>query len=181
MQIHRQISIKIVKKYSNKGLQAINHALKWGRDIKKVCVIMIRPVNALAPKVFFKGQFSDYENPVSRKAERRLALLNAGGISAVLGAVTTAITRSYTSSWKSASLFGIGAGIISMLFLAPKFLYKSGIDAYAKQKEMDVFTREKEKKKKLLVDVNEAIDGHSTDLGTKLENYSKSVARKLAS
>lgn len=45
---------------------------------------------------------------------------------------------------------------------------------------MDVFTREKEVQKKLLTDVNEAIDEHSEDLSDKLENYSKTVAKKDA-
>ena len=56
---------------------------------------MIQPVNALAPKVFFKGRKNELDNPVNRKLEKRLAILNAGGISAVAGALTTAIARSY--------------------------------------------------------------------------------------
>ena len=63
---------------------------------------MIQPVNALAPKVFFKGRKNELDNPVNRKLEKRLAILNAGGISAVAGALTTAIARSYTASWKNA-------------------------------------------------------------------------------
>ncbi len=134
---------------------------------------MIRPVDALAPKVLFKGQNYDLENPVNRKFESRLALLNAGSVSVITGAVTTAIARSYTSSWKHAGWFGLSAGLITMLFAAPRFLYKAGIKAYTKEKEMDVFTKEKEVQKKLLSDVNEAIDNDSDDLSDKLENYSK--------
>ena len=46
---------------------------------------MIQPVNALAPKVSFKGQYSDFKNPVNRRTEKRLAILNAGGISVAMG------------------------------------------------------------------------------------------------
>ena len=134
---------------------------------------MIQPVNALAPKVFFKGRNDDYGNPVNRKMERKLAILNSGGISAAAGALTTVIARSYTATWKNAGLFGIGAALITMMFICPRFLYKSGINSYTKEKEMDVFTKEKEVQKKLLTDVNEAIDSHSQELDDKLEQYSK--------
>ena len=134
---------------------------------------MIQPVNALAPKVSFKGQYSDFKNPVNRRTEKRLAILNAGGISVAMGAVTTAVARSYTSSWKHAGWFGLGAAAVTMMFVCPRFMYKSGINSYAKEKEMDVFTKEKEVQKKLLNDVDDAIEHHSGDLQNKLDNYSK--------
>ncbi len=139
---------------------------------------MIRPVDALAPKVLFKGQDYALENPVNRKFEKRLALLNAGSISVISGAVMTAIARSYTSSWKHASWFGLGAALITMMFAGPRFLYKAGIRAYRNEKEMDVFTREKEVQKKLLSDVNDAIDNNKNDLASKLENYSKTKLKE---
>lgn len=134
---------------------------------------MIQPVNALAPKVLFKGRKSELDNPVNRKLEKRLAILNAGGISAVAGALTTVIARSYTASWKNAGMFGIGAGFVTMMFICPRLMYKSGINSYKKEKELDVFTKEKEVQKKLLTDVNEAIDQCDSELNVKLENYSK--------
>ena len=91
-----------------------------------------------------------------------------------MGAVTTAVARSYTSTWKHASYFGIGAAFVTMMFVCPRFMYKSGINSYAKEKEMDVFTKEKEVQKKLLNDVDDAIEHHSQDLHDKLDNYSKS-------
>ena len=42
---------------------------------------MIQPVYALTPKVSFKGQYSEFQNPVNRRMEKRLAILNAGGVS----------------------------------------------------------------------------------------------------
>lgn len=135
---------------------------------------MILPVSALSPKVTSRGEYSDYKNPINRKVEKRLAILNAGGISAAMGAVTTAVARSYTSTWKHAGYFGLGAAITTMMFVCPRFLYKSGINSYAKEKEMDVFTKEKEVQKKLLNDVDDAIEHHSADLQDKIENYSKS-------
>ena len=140
---------------------------------------MIQPVNALSPKVSYRGRRSENENPINRRMERRLAILNAGGISVITGALTTAIARSYTASWKSAGLFGVGASVITMLFICPRFLYKSGVRAYARQREMDVFTKEKDVQAKLLSDVNDAIDNHKEDLNSKLDNYSKTHSAQL--
>ncbi len=134
---------------------------------------MIQPVSALSPKVTYRGSNYANGNPINRRMERRLAILNAGGISTVVGALTTAIARSYTASWKSAGLFGLGAGAITMLFICPRFLYKSGVKAYKKEKELDVFTKEKEIQTRLLKDVQEAIDNNPENLNTKLDNYSK--------
>jgi hypothetical protein len=141
---------------------------------------MIQPVNALTPKVMFRGDTAVYENPVNRKMERKLALMNAGGLSVVAGALTTVIARSYTSSWRHAGSFGLLATGVAMMFLGPRFLYKSGINSYAKEQEMDVFTREKEVQKKLLSDVNDAIDAHKNNFQDKLESYSKTIAKKSA-
>ena len=147
---------------------------------KKVCVIMIQPVNALTPKVLFKGELGNYENPVNLRVEKNIALINAGGISTAIGAAMMAVSRSYTSGWKQAGLIGLGAAALSMMFIAPRFLYKAGINSYAKQQEMDVFVREKEVQKKLLNDVNDAIDNKKKGLSNKIENYSKTLIKKSA-
>lgn len=137
---------------------------------------MIQAVNAFTPKVLFKGH--ENINPVNRKMERRIAVINSAGISGVIGAVTAIITRNYTSSWKNASLLGLGAGIIAMLVVCPKLLYRAGVRAYTKEKELEVFTKEKEVQKKLLADVDEAINTHGDNLQDKIENYAKATCHK---
>ena len=105
---------------------------------------MIRPVNALTPKVFFRGETVDPKESVKKETRKRLALMNAAGISIILGAATTAIARSNTSSWKHAGYFGLGAALVSMMFVGPGFLYKSGIGINSsKQGDKDVFAKEK--------------------------------------
>ena len=92
---------------------------------------MILPINALSPKVF-RGNSKESRIDAVMRAKRDIALINAAGISTVLGGVTTVAARSYTNGWKHAGIFGAGAAAISMLFLGPKFLYKSGIGTYSK-------------------------------------------------
>ena len=109
---------------------------------------MILPVNALTPKVLFRGD--DTKEYAKQQTKKRVALFNAAGISAILGAATTAIARSNTSSWRHAGYFGIGASLISMMFLAPGFMYKAGIGINKnKQTDTDVFAREIDMPKKL--------------------------------
>ena len=105
---------------------------------------MIQPVNALSPEVLFKGETSINSQETSKllNTRKNLALINATGISVVLGAATTAIARSNTSSWKHAGYFGIGATLVSMMFLGPGFLYKSGFNT-TKTNDKDVFLKEK--------------------------------------
>jgi len=69
---------------------------------------------------------------MNRAFEKKLAVLNAGGISAAAGVLTTVIARSYTATWKNAGLFGVGAGLVTMMFLCPRFLYKSGFNLLKK-------------------------------------------------
>ena len=127
---------------------------------------MIRPVDALAPKVLFKGQIDDYGSSVSaRKTKERFALVNAAGFSVVAGGLTTIISRSYTSNWKNAGFLGACTAAVSLLFLLPQFLYKTG-----STKNPDGV------KKKLISDVGDVLE---VQKGT-IENCTKNIAKKAA-
>ncbi len=121
---------------------------------------MIQPVNALAPKVFFKGRNNDSAS--AKRTERNLAVINAAGISTVAGALTSVIARSYTATWKNASLFGLGGGLMTMMFVCPKLLYKAGLYTSKSEKEAESSTKK-------LLDINP----------NKLESYSKNTLKKL--
>lgn len=132
---------------------------------------MIQPVNALTPKVLFRGEtINDPKESAKKETKKRLALANAAGISVVLGAATTAIARSNTSSWRHAGYFGIGAALVSMMFLGPAFLYKSGINT-TKSAENDVFAKEIEKSKKLR--------GDAVDISNAAKNTTKAVIKNM--
>ena len=133
---------------------------------------MIQPVNAFTPKVLFRGEVVDpSKESVKKETRKRLALANAAGISVVLGAATTAIARSNTSSWKHAGYFGIGAALVSMMFLGPGFLYKSGINT-TKSAEKDVFAKEVELPKKLMTD--------ASDISNSAKNSTKAIIKNMS-
>ena len=135
---------------------------------------MIQPVNALTPKVLFRGEtINDQKEYEKKETRKRLALANAGGISVVLGAAATAIARSNTSSWRHASYFGIGAALISMMFLGPGFLYKSGINTTNKQPDKDVFVRDIDKPKKIVSDAGEMTNAAKNSTKAVIKNMPK--------
>ena len=132
---------------------------------------MIQPVNAFTPKVLFRGEtVTNPKESIKKETRKKLALMNAAGISVVIGAATTAIARSNTSSWRHAGYFGIGASLISMMFLGPGFLYKSGINT-TKQSEKDVFAKEIEMPKKLLADAG--------DISSAAKNTTKATLKAM--
>ena len=132
---------------------------------------MIQPVNAFTPKVLFRGEtVNDPKESVKKETRKRLALANAAGISVVLGAATTAIARSNTSSWRHAGYFGVGAALVSMMFLGPGFLYKSGINT-TKKKETDAFAKEVDMPKKLLSDTG--------DISAMAKNTTKATIKSM--
>ncbi|MBR1776514.1 hypothetical protein IJ750_05530 [bacterium] len=128
---------------------------------------MIRPVDTLSPKVLFKGQTDDYKNSVSAKeTKKRVAIVNAAGFSVVAGGLTTIVSRSYTSNWKNAGFIGVCTAAVSMLFLLPQFLYKSGVNL-SKNKGQD------DMKKKLIGDVGDVIELQKSTV-----NCTKNIAKK---
>ena len=116
---------------------------------------MIQPLNALTPKVLFRGDDSiKFEANPKKKALKTFAIIDATGISVGIGAATTAIARSNTSSWKNAGFIGIGAALLSMMFLLPGFLYKAGFNT-TKTGDKDLFQKEITNSKKLLAETGD--------------------------
>ena len=129
---------------------------------------MVQPVNALTPKVLFKGQVGDSKEEKIKRFRRNIAIADAVGVSAVTAAVTMAVSRSYTSSWQGAGGIGLGAGAILLAVLTPHYLKKAGINTKY-SKAGDSFTKETVQKKIL----NEALDNTKN-----LESHSKNLLKK---
>ena len=96
---------------------------------------MIQPINALTPKVFRGSKSPDLVQSAKQKTARNIAIANAAGISIVTGAVVTAGGRCYASSWRHAGVFGLVAAAVTMMFTAPAFLYKLGLNSHQAKKE----------------------------------------------
>lgn len=102
----------------NTPLQSIFFTLKC-RSIKRKCVKMIQPVSAFSPRAGFRGSANTTQKSSQEKTKSQVALINAATTSIAAGGLTTAIARSYTSSWSHAGILGICGSVLSMFFIAP--------------------------------------------------------------
>lgn len=92
-------------------------------SIKRKCVRMIQPVSAFTPRATFRG--SSFSKDAKSVSASRIALINAGGVAAAAGGVTTAIARGYTSSWAQAGVLGLFGAFLAMFFMTPHLVDKS--------------------------------------------------------
>lgn len=117
---------------------------------------------------------SNYENPISRKTEKNLAILtNIGGcavVGAVIGGLSTFIPKVNN---KIALLVGLAAGVVSAAFTLPSKIYNTKVSVFAKEKEMDVFSRDKALKTNLTEEVHKEVLDPEVSLDKKLDDNLK--------
>ena len=64
---------------------------------------MIQPINTVSSKVYFKGS----QRSKNKLNESEISLINATGVAAATGGITTIVTRCYTNSFAHAGVLGI--------------------------------------------------------------------------
>lgn len=116
-----------------------------------------------------------YENPISRKTERNLAILGALGGSAVVGAVVGGLTSCIPAvkGAKIPVLSGVAAAVIALALTLPSKLYHTAINAFAREKEMDIFSRDKALKANLTEEVHKEVLDPGVSLDKKLDDNLK--------
>lgn len=126
-----------------------------------------------------KPQFTSngYENPINRKAEKGLAIWTSIGGS-VLAGLTAAGLASFTFLTKGTAnralkLTGVGAavGLGFMALTLPSKLYNTKVNAFAREKEMDVFARDKDLKSNIMEEVNKEVKDEDVSLDEKVNHY----------
>lgn len=130
-----------------------------------------------------KSDEPEYENPVSRSTERNLAVLKsvggAGLVGAIVGGLTTcfvnkdAAEKSLLKQHKVAIIAAAAAAAIYTFITLPASLYNTKVSAYVKQKEMDVFTRDRSLKTNLTEEVDKEVMDTEVSLDKKLDDNLK--------
>ncbi len=87
---------------------------------------MIQPVNAFSPRAGFRGNNGTYGQKPTL-SNQNIALINAGGVAAAAGGLGTALARSQTSSWAHAGVLGLCAAFLTMFFMTPQLIDKTGL------------------------------------------------------
>lgn len=130
---------------------------------------------------------NEYENPVSRGTERNLAVLSATCGSVVFGAIAFGLAscfkhpewakgcgfKGFTSAFKMPLIAGATAVVVSLLVTLPAKIYNTKVNAFVKQKEMDVFTRDRELKSNLTEQVGDEVKDEEVSLDKKLDDNLK--------
>ena len=112
-----------------------------------------------------------YENPVNRKIEKNLAVLSTVGVSSLVGVTAGGLTSCLVKGWKLPTGIGVAAGLISLALTLPSKLYNTKQLAFVKEKEMGVFSRQKEAQANIYNDVNKEIKDQDVPLEDKINHY----------
>lgn len=107
---------------------------------------MIQPINASSPRAVFRGSKKPYGISTKGLTNSEAALVNAGGVALAAGGVTTAIARSYTSSWSHAGVLGLCASFLAMFFMTPQLIEKAGLGKLAKKVDAEGAVKDDTKK-----------------------------------
>lgn len=133
----------------------------------------ISSVNMFKTNVNFKSNSrqQEYENPINRETERNLAILSSVGVSALAGVIAGGATSLMTSGKKWPLGVGIGATLLTLLLMLPSKIYNTKVNAYAREKEMDVFSRQKSAQNNIYEDINNEIKDDNASLDDKINHY----------
>lgn len=146
-------------------------------NYKGVCIMQISAINCNCPKPRFTAKnTNEYENPVNRNTEKGLAIWGSIGGSALAGATAAGIGSCFIKSGtanRGLKLGGIGAavGAVLMALTLPAKLYRTNLNAFTREKEMDVFTRDRELKSNIMEEVNKEVKDEDVDLDQKINHY----------
>lgn len=130
---------------------------------------------AAAPK-FGAAKKEEFENPVNRNTERNLAILESAGGSVLAGGIAAGLTSCFVeggikANKKLAAGVGSAVALAGLALTLPSKLYNTKVNAFAKEKEMDVFTRDRELKSNIMEEVNNEVKDENVDLDKKINHY----------
>ena len=124
---------------------------------------------------YFKSAKSEkYENPIERQTESNLAILASVGGSALTGVVAGSLTSLLMGKghgWKVPAAIGTLAGLITLGLTLPSKLYNTKVNAFAREKEMDVFSRQKSAQSNIYEGINDEIKDDKVSLDDKISHY----------
>ena len=136
----------------------------------------IQPIGAISRNVVnFNGQKKNgYENPINRSTERNLAILGTAGLASLVGVTAGLLTTCFPQfkGRKIPTIVGGCAALFTMILALPSRLYNTKVNAFAKEKEMDVFSRQKAAQANIYGDINNEIKDEEVSLDDKVRHYS---------
>lgn len=138
--------------------------------------MQVSAINRCCPKPQFTSQKNGYENPINRGTEKGLAIWGSIGGSALVGGTAAGIGSCFIKSGaknRALKLSGIGvaAGLLTMALTLPAKLYNTKVKAFTREKEMDVFSRDRELKSNIMEEVDKEVKDEDVSLDQKINHY----------
>ena len=137
--------------------------------------MQIQAINCSKSNIYFKSNNQGkYENPIERKTERNLAILASVGGSTLAGLVAggaTTLFREKGAGWKLPTAIGVAAGLLTLGLTLPSKIYNTKVNAFAREKEMDVFSRQKSAQSSIYEDIDNEIKDDKVSLDDKISHY----------
>lgn len=138
--------------------------------------MQIQAINRCCPKPQFGANRNGYENPINRKSEKNLAIWANIGAGAIVGASAAGIGSCFIKSGaknRALKLGGIGAafGLAYLALTLPAKIYNTKVNAFAREKEMDVFSRDRELKSNIMEEVDKEVKDEDVSLDQKINHY----------
>lgn len=138
--------------------------------------MQIQAINRCCPKPQFTAKRNEYENPINRGTEKGLAVWTKIGAGSLLGASAAGIGSCFIKSGtknRGLKLGGIGAaaGLAYLALTLPSALYNTKVNAFAREKEMDVFSRDRELKSNIMEEVDKEVKDEDVSLDQKINHY----------
>lgn len=138
--------------------------------------MQISAINSCCPKPQFTASKNGYENPINRKSEKNLAIWESIGGSTLVGATAAGIGSCFIKAGaksRALKLGGIGAaaGLLTMALTLPAKLYNTKVNAFTREKEMDVFSRDRDLKSNIMEEVNKEVKDEDVSLDDKINHY----------
>lgn len=137
--------------------------------------MQIQAINNCCPKPQFTSK-KNYENPINRGAEKGLAVWGNIGASALVGGIGTGIASCFIKQgsknrWLKAGGIGAAIGLAYMALTLPAKLYNTKVNAFTREKEMDVFSRDRELKSNIMEEVDKEVKDEDVSLDKKIDHY----------
>lgn len=138
--------------------------------------MQISAINSCCPKPQFTASKNGYENPINRKSEKGLAVWGSIGGGALLGATAAGVASCFIEKgaknrgWKLGGI-GAAAAAIFLVLTLPAKLYNTKVNAFTREKEMDVFSRDRDLKSNIMEEVNKEVKDEDVSLDDKINHY----------
>lgn len=138
--------------------------------------MQISAISSYSSKPNFTSNKNGYENPINRGTEKGLAIWGSIGASALIGGTAAGIGSCFIKSGtkhRALKLTGIGAaaGLITLALTLPAKIYDTKVKAFTREKEMDVFSRDRELKSNIMEEVDKEVKDENVDLDQKINHY----------